>query len=245
MTTSDPRTRTSCPGCYDDGCAVCEPDPKWDGMPSQYHAQKAYKGGASDKQIAYLVSLGMDKAEAEKLDKTEASRAIDRLRETAPAPLMSEKQESFLRTLLARKQPEADADAIINGINGLSAQGGQPRGAASTMIDILKARPDAKAKDAVKLEDGIYQIDGQVRKVYHTVHGRNEQVAKVWDENSRSFEYVGKRGLRGLTPAHKMTLAQAKEFGAIYGICCNCSATLTDERSIEEGIGPVCAKRFA
>jgi hypothetical protein len=42
-----------------------------------------------------------------------------------------------------------------------------------------------------------------------------------------------------------MTLDQAKAFGALYGACCNCGKTLTDERSIEAGIGPVCARKFA
>jgi hypothetical protein len=41
-----------------------------------------------------------------------------------------------------------------------------------------------------------------------------------------------------------MTLEDAKEFGRLYGMCCQCGATLTDEKSIEAGIGPVCAGKF-
>jgi hypothetical protein len=41
-----------------------------------------------------------------------------------------------------------------------------------------------------------------------------------------------------------MSLEEAKAFGRLYGVCVRCGATLTDEQSIEAGIGPVCAGRF-
>jgi hypothetical protein len=40
-----------------------------------------------------------------------------------------------------------------------------------------------------------------------------------------------------------MSAEQAAEFGALYGICCNCGRDLTDETSIFHGYGPVCAAR--
>lgn len=45
--------------------------------------------------------------------------------------------------------------------------------------------------------------------------------------------------------ARKMTLDEAKSFGALYGMCCQCGRTLTNEESIEAGIGPVCRTKFA
>jgi len=47
--------------------------------------------------------------------------------------------------------------------------------------------------------------------------------------------------VRRLRPEHRMSLEEAKEFGALYGTCCVCGRTLTNEDSIEAGIGPVCA----
>jgi hypothetical protein len=44
-----------------------------------------------------------------------------------------------------------------------------------------------------------------------------------------------------LSAKTKMTLEEAKAFGALYGTCCVCGRTLTDEKSIAAGIGPVCA----
>jgi hypothetical protein len=42
----------------------------------------------------------------------------------------------------------------------------------------------------------------------------------------------------------KMTLEEAKFYGRLYGTCCRCGRTLTDEGSIEAGIGPICAEKF-
>lgn len=58
------------------------------------------------------------------------------------------------------------------------------------------------------------------------------------------FEYV--QGLvYKIKPEWKMTLAQAQAFGNLYGVCCNCGRTLTNEVSIELGIGPICRGWFA
>lgn len=116
--------------------------------------------------------------------------------------------------------------------------------------------------ERVDLVDGIYRnpADGSIRKVYHTVHGANEQVAKrlnVLEETERftkvvrgkevevkaEFVYEGKRGLAGLTPEMRMTLEDAKKYGAIYGVCIRCSATLTLEESIERAMGSTCASK--
>jgi hypothetical protein len=116
---------------------------------------------------------------------------------------------------------------------------------------------------AVELVDGIYRnpATGDIFKVYHTVHGRNVQVTKrlrvltEQDQYSKivrgkdvlvkaEFVYEGTRGLVGLTPEMKMTLEQAKEYGAVYGVCVRCAATLTKEESIERAMGSTCASYF-
>jgi len=50
--------------------------------------------------------------------------------------------------------------------------------------------------------------------------------------------------IRKLRPEHRMSLEQAKEYGALYGTCIRCGRTLTDEDSIENQIGPVCTRYF-
>ena len=61
-----------------------------------------------------------------------------------------------------------------------------------------------------------------------------------------SVEFVYARGMvYKLSEDTRMTLAEAKEWGVLYNTCCVCGATLTDATSVENGIGPICAKRFA
>jgi len=117
---------------------------------------------------------------------------------------------------------------------------------------------DIAAIGAPVTEDGMYRNPqtGEIFKVYRTVHGANQLVAKrlmmLDDSYSKTvrgkqvevkaeFVYAGKAGLRGLTAEMKMTLEEGKKYGAIYGVCVRCAATLTREESIERAMGPVCA----
>lgn len=110
------------------------------------------------------------------------------------------------------------------------------------------------------LADGIYRNPqtGDIFKIYRTVHGANQTVAKrlvlldePYTKTSRGkevevraeFIYEGKKGLRGLTSEMRMTLEEAKKYGALYGVCVRCCLTLTREESIERSMGPVCAKK--
>lgn len=122
---------------------------------------------------------------------------------------------------------------------------------------IVEYRP---ASEGPATKDGIYRnpATGQIFKVYHTVHGANQRVAKElvllpeadWYTKvvrgkevtvKAEFVYRGKAGLVGLTAGMKMSLEEGKKYGAIYGVCVRCAATLTREESIERAMGPVCA----
>lgn len=96
-----------------------------------------------------------------------------------------------------------------------------------------------------ELAAGIYQVGTKIYKVQRAVHGSGKMTCKLLIVDGGGWEYQGLATRfipAGVAP---MTLEQAKEFGRLYGICCHCGATLTDEESIAAGIGPVCAKRFA
>jgi hypothetical protein len=99
---------------------------------------------------------------------------------------------------------------------------------------------------AETVTEGMYLADEVIYKVQRAVHGSGNLYAKrlVVDEyGSARFEYAP-GAIRTLTAEHKMTLEQAKAFGALYGSCVVCGATLTNEDSIAAGIGPICAGRF-
>lgn len=110
-----------------------------------------------------------------------------------------------------------------------------------------KAHPDAPVRQAAPLTDGMYFKDDVVYKIQKAVHGSGHLYAKRlvpgdgYGSKAR-FEYAP-GAMKVLTLADRMTLEQAKEWGALYGTCCKCGRTLTDEGSIEAGIGPVCAQK--
>lgn len=107
--------------------------------------------------------------------------------------------------------------------------------------------PVAKA-ERVELEDGMYMVDGTVYKVQHSLNSSRQyaKVADITDLGDGNFEVsfaYAPGAIAKISPEHKMSYEQAKEFGALYGTCCCCGRTLSNELSIALGIGPVCGER--
>lgn len=115
-----------------------------------------------------------------------------------------------------------------------------------------------------ELADGVYRnaANGKIYKVKRAVHGSGRKVAHelviteevIMVDTSTEFEhdqakvktFVGEFVYAGLATRfvkaeEKMTLEEAKKFGALYGVCCQCGRTLTKQESIDAGIGPICA----
>lgn len=164
----------------------------------------------------------------------------------------SDKQIAFLESLRASRTPDVDADAVREWAQQVGSK------AVSAKIDELKAMPKvavvkAGHQHADEPEDGIYYVPnaegapGDIFKVYKMVHGSGRQGCKklVLEDDKGSFHYLGSAAKRLPKAARKMTLDEAKKFGAIYGFCVRCGATLTDDDSIAAGIGPVCAGKWA
>lgn len=187
--------------------------------------------------------------------------------------LMSRKWDTMLRDM-----PTPWAKELSKLITHLSARTDQEvedsrvfaQSTISKFIDNLKTCPPADQNlpksfvsgtaPVVALEDGMYRSNtGHIYKVYHTVNGANQQVAKrlmirqpkaEFNFGTQDvgpvevyFKYEGKAPLAFLKPSMRLTLEQAREFGALYGTCCMCGKTLTNELSIALGIGPVCGNR--
>lgn len=170
---------------------------------------------------------------------------------TAPA---TEKQIAFLQKLAAERPSWADVENlhpdVINRLN---------RSDASYFIDLaLKVGKEigaAKPAAAAPADEGMYRIPetGEIFKVQRAVHGSGRNYAKkLIPIEGYSFEAHGKKThefviARGmvfkLKPEHRMTVEEAKAWGALYGSCCVCGRVLTKEESIADGIGPVCAAR--
>jgi hypothetical protein len=198
-----------------------------------------------------LVRRASDAIAENALNKRTASDVIEILlacpertdRPALVASPASDKQVSLIKRLIGEKDLSStgvtwDDDLI----------GAMDKAAASRAIDLLFGLPRLARPEIAELADGIYRkADGRIYKVQRAVHGSGRMTAKllVIDEQTRtgSFEYQGLAS-RFVTSEERMSLQEAKQFGALYGFCVRCGATLTDEKSIEAGIGPICAGRF-
>ena len=137
------------------------------------------------------------------------------------------RQVSFINTLLEERVYEGEA---INFATLSSREAS----------DIISRLINAKRKNSVDV--GMYQTpDGEIYRVQPSRETGNLYAKHMLVGGG--FEY--ERGaISRLTPADKMTLEQAKAWGMATGVCCVCGAFLTDQKSVSEGIGPVCAKKF-
>lgn len=155
----------------------------------------------------------------------------------APA---SEKQIAFISKLVNDKDINSSASAqeIASQLNT------NPdiitKAMASAFIDILKPLPykNAKAKTQAPAP-GYYTLDNKVYKVVKSPNTGNSYAKVLTDNNG--WEYAAGFATKVSIP---LTLEKAKELGHIYGMCMICGRTLTDETSISQGVGPVCAGKL-
>lgn len=166
-----------------------------------------------------------------------------------PDPI-TDAQRTFLRRLTVDKagrggdqRTDAEIDAWLDTLSKRDA---------SHQIDetLVYLRDTAAAARAVKepedIEDGFYALpDGRIAKVIHAVYGSGRQYAKKFNPETGKFD-MAPRLLRDVKAAGKRIdtdQALAAELGKLYGVCMCCGLTLTDDTSIERGIGPVCLSK--
>lgn len=215
---------------------------------------------ASDKQVALIKRLAGEKVTTE--IGTFPART---LREVLADQEVSKSRASSLITVLLR-QPNAEVQAgaseaqvaflrTLAGETGEEVRTSYTKAEASAEITrLLKLRESGQVRTPKAVEEGMYRTpDGQIYKVQIAVHGSGRPYAKrlvKLDEpremakGTRTHDFVREPGaLAKLTPEMRMTLDEMKEWGKLYGTCCKCGITLTDETSIADGIGPVCGGR--
>jgi hypothetical protein len=234
------------------------------------HSRKTEKP-ASEAQVRFIRNLfndrvlpdnfdlhrpQLDALEAETLSKRSASDLIEWL---TSLPVKAEKkntasgkQVKFIEKLLSEMNGELRVK-MQKVYDDLVDAGKLDVKVASQLIDtfikLVKDQPKQTTPsrpETGEVTEGMYRKGGEIFKVQRAVHGSGQLYAKKLvgsKEDGWSFEYAA-GAIRGLTADDKMTLSEAKEFGALYGTCCVCARTLTKEESIEAGIGPVCAGKF-
>lgn len=167
-------------------------------------------------------------------------------------PGATAKQESLLRRLLKEKE-HGITDVDIWLLKALDTKA-SASAAIGQLIKCQRKVTVTSDREGGPVTEGMYRRGDRIFKVQKAVHGSGNLYAKELlplDEPhvmktktvTHYFKYAPGE-IRKLSGADRMTLEEAKAWGALYGTCCVCGATLTDERSIAAGIGPVCGKRF-
>lgn len=155
--------------------------------------------------------------------------------------LASNAQLSYLRSLLiTRVEDAADSQRFVAWLddNGHRID----KATASEKIRKYASMPEVRSvfSSTPKLDEGMYKVGDDIFKVYYTRKGHLATKRLGAD----GFEYTGRKPLSQITAEHRMTLDEAKEYGKVTGMCCMCGALLTNEESIANGIGPICATKF-
>lgn len=161
----------------------------------------------------------------------------------------TEPQMNFIKSLKEQRDTTSkEAVFALDTCQRLWDLGCFDKQAASALIDVLKSQPrleTGSGKITTPAPEGMHLLDGVIYKVQRAIYGSGNLYAKrlVQDGDDWAFEYAP--GIvKQLSEDTRMTLDEAKAFGALYGTCCVCGRTLTNEASIEAGIGPICAGRF-
>jgi hypothetical protein len=103
------------------------------------------------------------------------------------------------------------------------------------------------------VDEGMYQHERDIYRVQRSKTSGNLYAKRLVDISGNrlsesdvvvNWEFQYDPGaIRTLRSSERMTLDQARLFGIQYGVCCVCGITLKDAKSVQAGIGPVCAKR--
>lgn len=226
--------------------------------------ERGYTFTAEDNTLANAKG---DKLFLNQIDKSGASTVIDGLKRqprkataVAPRDLASEKQIDFLISLMGERGWDvSDHDATSP--QGATVEFAKlPKADASDLITQLKAQPRAqvaKPDPRVKItEDGMYCLDGVIYKVQVNYHGSGKLTVKrliveseaIRDGNelikaaSVYYRTESEPAIKfRLSPSDRMSTEQAAKFGDLYGCCVRCGSVLTDQDSINRGMGPICA----
>lgn len=158
---------------------------------------------------------------------------------SAPATL---KQVSYL-TSLALGRDLSNSPRLRAVFAAVSEGSVLTAGEASTMIDVLLKLPKLQ-KDA-PAAPGYYLLEGSA---YVVVIGKQNSRAYakklILSGNRGSWAYAPGMVFR-LADARPLSVEEAAQLGKLHGCCFVCGKTLTDPKSVQAGIGPVCSKKLA
>jgi hypothetical protein len=146
----------------------------------------------------------------------------------------SDKQVAFLTTLVSERVYEGASEFATLTSAEASALIGQ-------LLNAPRKSSTSTSYERIT-EEGVYQnAEGDIFRVQ-----RSRESGNLYAKRLDIFEggFVYEAGLlRNITPSDRLNVEQAKALGVQYGFCVVCGILLTDPKSVEQGIGPVCIKR--
>lgn len=146
----------------------------------------------------------------------------------------SDKQVAFLTTLVSERVYEGATEFASLSSAEASALIGQ-------LLQAPRRSSTSTSYERIT-EEGVYQnAEGDIFRVQ-----RSRESGNLYAKRLDIFEggFVYEAGLlRKITPSDRLGVEQAKALGVQYGFCVVCGILLTDPKSVEQGIGPVCIKR--
>ncbi len=173
----------------------------------------------------------------------EAARRTAAAARTANQPRI----EEALAWVAAHRDGNDFAGSLAAGIARYGGLTDRQYEAAIRIVD-RDARPAGEPAHERITRDGWYKVGDVIYKVQKAVHGSGNLYAKRLDvpvPGVARGEWVYEPGMvNRLTDEQRLTPEQAAEFGRLYGVCGVCGRTLTDEDSIDAGIGPVCITKL-
>jgi hypothetical protein len=112
-----------------------------------------------------------------------------------------------------------------------------------------QAFQDAKAKQAASLPEKVTQ-----EGVYHGHNGVYYRVkatlaGKLWPhvitKTETGVEFTFSRdGFNHIEPKDRLTVEEVNALGLLFGRCVLCGKELTVKKSVLQGLGPICAKKY-
>lgn len=90
-------------------------------------------------------------------------------------------------------------------------------------------------------EVGFYRVNCGIFRVQTSKESGRNYAKRLTDGGK--WEYAA-GAVYNLRPETRMTLEEASAYGRKFGRCIVCQAELTDPKSVEAGIGPICAQKF-
>jgi hypothetical protein len=170
---------------------------------------------------------------------------------TTTAKPASDRQRAYLTSLLTDKDLTGTAypaydEGVIAGLTS--------REASNAISDLLRlprkaaspAAPRAFARPLAEVTEGMWLVGDDIAtgRIFKVIPCRESDRHYARELVDGEFVYVKGAMYLVARSGRRMTLDEAKEYGAITGRCCVCGRMLTDPNSIAAKIGPVCAKKF-